>query len=178
MRRNYIDYIESFLDFPKSGVVFWDFTPLHESPEVFADAIEDFSDSFKNKKITKIVAIEAKGFIIGGALAQKMYLPLVLIRKPGLTPGEVHSEKFEKEYGFGEYQIKKGKIETNDRVLIVYDILAAPGAVVATRRLVERSGGVAIGAAVVIELEYLNARETLNDLEIFSLVKIKQKKLK
>src|SRR3989344_1060583 len=132
MRRDYIDYIESFSDFPKPGVIFWDFTPLHESPEAFADAIKDLSDNFKNKKITKIVAIEAKGFIIGGALAQKMHLPLVLMRKPGLTLGEVYSEKFEKEYGFGEYQIKKDKIETSDRVLIVYDILAAPGAVAAT----------------------------------------------
>lgn len=178
MRKNYIDYIESFLDFPKSGVVFWDFTPLYESPEAFADAIKDFSDSFKNKKITKIAAIEAKGFVIGGALAQKMHLPLVLIRKPGLTPGEVYSEKFEKEYGFGEYQIKKGEIEDDDRVLIVYDILAAPGAVVATKKLLERSGGIAVGVAVVVELEYLNAREMLKDLEIFSLVKIKQKKPK
>lgn len=177
MRRNYIDYIESFADFPKPGVIFWDFTPLHESPEAFADAIEDFNDNFKNKNITKIAAIEAKGFIIGSALAQKMHLPLVLIRKPGLTPGEVYSEKFEKEYGFGEYQIKKGRIKAGDRVLIVYDILAAPGAVAATRTLIERSGGIAIGAAVVVELEYLNARETLKDLEIFSLVKIKQKKM-
>jgi adenine phosphoribosyltransferase len=74
--------------------------------------------------------------------------------------------------------MKKGKIEASDRVLIVYDILAAPGAIAATKRLVERSGGMVIGAAVVVELEYLHAREILKDLEIFSLVKIKDKKLK
>jgi adenine phosphoribosyltransferase len=88
MKRNYIDYIESFADFPKPDVVFWDFTPLHESPEAFADAVEDFSDNFKDRQITKIVAIEAKGFIIGGALAQKMYLPLVLIANPALLPAK------------------------------------------------------------------------------------------
>lgn len=178
MRRNYEDYIESSLDFPKPDVIFWDFTPLHESSKVFADAIEDFNDHFKNKGITKIAAVEAKGFIIGGALALKMDLPLVLIRKPGLTPGETYSEKFEKEYGFGEYQMKKGKVGKGDRVLIVYDILAGTGAIVATQKLIEKSDGVVLGVAVVIELEYLKAREVLRDIEIFSLVKIKEKKLK
>lgn len=177
MRRNYKEYIEASQDFPKEGVLFWDFTPLLESPQAFADAIEDFNDAFKKSNITKIAAIEAKGFIIGGALALSMHVPLAAVRKPGFTPGDVCTEKFEKEYGFGEYQLKKGRITPGERVLIVYDIIAAPGAIAATKKLIESAGGVAIGVVAVIELEYLHARAALDDLEIFSLVKIKEKKL-
>src|SRR5258708_25628480 len=95
----YIDYIESYTDFPKPGVVFWDFTPLHHNPKVFQQAINDIRNHFKYKNISKIVAIEAKGFILGSALASAMHLPFCLIRKPGLIPGSVLSEVFEKEYG-------------------------------------------------------------------------------
>ncbi len=178
MRRNYIDYIESFEGFPKADVLFWDFTPLNQSAEVFRDAIDDIYDYFKERGINKIVAIEAKGFVLGGALSIKMNLPLVFIRKPGLIPGEVDTERFEKEYGFGEYQIKKSSIESNDTVLMVYDILAAPGALNAAKNLIERSGGILQGTAVVTELEYLNGREGLGEMDIFSLVKIKDKKMK
>ena len=178
MKRNYLDYIESYADFPKAGVIFWDFTPLCDNPEVFTDAIEDISSYFKGRGINKIVAIEAKGFIIGGALALKMGLPLNLIRKPNLIPGAIETKEFVKEYGQAEYQIKRGAIKVEEKVLIIYDILAAPGALLAAKELVERSGGQVVGAAVVIELEYLMAGEKLLGLDVFSLVKIKDKKLK
>lgn len=106
VRLDYRQYIESHVGFPKEGVVYWDFTPILSEPAVFRAAVGEFVSHFRAKGVNKVAAIEAKGFTIGAAIAFEMQLPLVLIRKPELVPGEVESEKFEKEYGFGEYQIK------------------------------------------------------------------------
>lgn len=176
--KKYLKYIESSEDFPKPGVIFWDFTPLHQNPKVFRNAINDIAKHFRKKKITKIAAIEAKGFVLGGALALEMKRPLTLIRKVGLTPGKILSETFVKEYGQGEYQIKHNIFNKKDSVLIVYDIIAGKGAVGAAINLVEKSGAKVSGIATVIELEYLKGREGLPSYDIFSLVKIKDKKLK
>lgn len=175
---NYQKFIESFKNFPKQGVVYWDFTPLLKDPKAFMHAIQDIMQHFKGKGISKIAAIESKGFLLGSALACAMQKPLVLIRKPGLTPGEVLSEKFEKEYGFGEYQIKKGQFCKSDKVLIVYDILAGPGATQAAINIIEKSGAKVAGCAYVIELAYLKGRESLQKYDLFSLVKIKNKRAK
>lgn len=170
-------FIESHVGFPKEGVVYFDFTPILAEPEVFRAAVSRFSEYFggssgRAKGISKIAAIEAKGFTLGAALAYEMKLPLVLIRKPELVPGEVDSEKFEKEYGFAEYQIKKGQFDSNDRVLLIYDIMAGPGASNAACRLIARSGATVVGCGYVIELAYLNGRENLDVADVFSLVRI------
>jgi len=174
----YYNYIESFKDFPRKGVIFWDFTPLLRNPKVFKQAISDIKKHFKGKRVTKIAAIESKGFTIGTALSYEMKKPLCLIRKPGLIPCKVLSENFEKEYGSGEYQIKKGVFKKADKVLIVYDILAGPGATKAAINLIKRTGANVIGCAYVIELSYLKGRESLKGYDLFSLVQIKEKKLK
>lgn len=172
---DYSKYIESCWDFPKEGVLFWDFTPLLENPAIFKQAITDIINHFKNKGITKIAAIESKGFTIGSALAYAWKRPMVLIRKPGLIPGKVESEQFVKEYGKGEYQLKEGSFDKNDKVLITYDIMAGPGASRAAINLVERSGARVVGCTYVIELEYLKGRESLEGYDLFSLVRIKDK---
>ncbi len=165
-------YIESFIDFPQKGVVYWDFTPLLANPHALRSAVNEIQGHFSHKVITKIVAVEAKGFTLGAALAYAMEKPLVLVRKPDLVPGEIDSERFVKEYGFGEYQMKKGQLLQSDLVLIVYDIMAGPGATAATINLVTRCGAQVAGCAFVIELEYLSGRENLPNCDIFSLVKI------
>lgn len=169
---NYQKYIESQQDFPKTGVRYWDFTPLLENPVAFRQAISNIKSHFKDKRITKIAAIEAKGFTIGAALAYEMSLPLILIRKPALTPGRTISEKFTKEYGKGEYQIKEKAVKNGDRVLIMYDIMAGPGATKAAINLVKKAGAKVVGCAYVIELEYLHGREELERYDLFSLAKI------
>jgi len=175
---NYKKYIESTLDFPKPGVIYWDFTPLLMNPDVFNRAICEMRDYFDAKGVTKIAAIESKGFTIGSALAMKMGKPLVLIRKPHLTPGKTRSEDFVKEYGKATYQMKQGVVSQEDRVLVVYDIMAGAGASEACIKLIERSGASVVGLAYVIELEYLNGREGLAKYDTFSLVKIEKKELK
>lgn len=168
-------FIAWHMDFPKPGVCYWDFTGLLADPAQLREAIEKIKTHFGKENIEKVAAVEAKGFTVGAALAYDLGVPLVLIRKPELTPGEVESEKFEKEYGFGEYQLKREGIKNGEQILIVYDIMAGPGASQAAINLVTRSGGKVLGIAFILELEYLKGREQLDvNLNIFSLVKIKE----
>lgn len=156
-------------------MTYWDFTGLLANPSELHAAVEKIKAHFGAEQIKKIAAVEAKGFTVGAALAFSLGVPLVLIRKPELTPGEVDSEKFEKEYGFGEYQLKRDGISAGEQVLIVYDIMAGPGASQAAINLVTRGGGTVLGIAFILELEYLKGREQLDPtLNIFSLVKIKE----
>lgn len=164
--------IQSVRDFPKPGVVYFDFTPILADPAAFRQAVGEVKRHFGHKQVTRIAAIEAKGFTLGSALAYEWGKPLILMRKPELTPGVVDSEKFEKEYGFGEYQLKAGQIGAGDSVLIIYDIMAGAGATRAAINLIERTGARVAGCAYVIELEYLGGRENLPDMDLFSLVKI------
>lgn len=175
-RIDYRPFVKSFLDFPKPGVVYFDFTPLLANPAAFRQAVLDIKDHFQDRTVTKIAAIEAKGFTLGAALAYEWSKPLVLIRKPELSPGEVDAEKFAKEYGYGEYQLKAGQFCQGDRVLIIYDIMAGAGATRAAMNLVARAGGVVAGCAFVIELSYLSGREALSGVDLFSLVKIQSQR--
>ena len=166
------DYIQSFSHFPKPGVMFWDFAPLLASPIAFSKAISAIASHYQNKNITKIAAIEAKGFTIGSALAQTLKLPLYLIRKPGLIPGDVNRAQFIKEYGQAEYQVKANSFTKDDIVLVVYDIMAGPGATRAAIELIESQGAKVLGCCYVVELEYLKGRESLAGYDLFSLMKI------
>jgi len=172
---NYAAYVRSYPDFPKEGVLFWDFTYLLKDVTARNHAISEMKAFLEEKHIDTIVAIESKGFTIGAILAHEMQLPLALIRKPGLIPGFFHAEEFTKEYGFGEYQLKDDAINMHDRVAIVYDIMAGSGASLAAINLVQKCGGEVSGLVYVTELEYLGGRDELSEYEIFSLVKVAEK---
>lgn len=172
---DYKNYVRSYKDFPKKDVLFWDFTYLLKDPKARKSAIEEIKEFLKDKKVDKIAAIESKGFTIGSILAYELDLPLVLIRKPNLIPGNFYSEEFVKEYGTAEYQIKDDAVENGENVVIVYDIMAGSGATKAGINLVKKCGGNVTGLVYITELEYLNGREDLKDYDILSLVKVKEK---
>lgn len=172
---NYKEFVKSYKDFPKENVLFWDFTYLLKDVNARKSAIQEIKEFLKDKKVDKIAAIESKGFTIGSMLAYELNLPLVLIRKPNLIPGKYHSEKFVKEYGTAEYQIKDDAIQKNENIVIVYDIMAGSGASQAGINLVEKCGGKVSGLVYITELEYLNGREKLDKYNIFSLVKVSDK---
>lgn len=172
---NYKNYVKSYNDFPKEGVVFWDFTYLLKDVEARNQAINEMMGFLKDRHIDKIVAIEAKGFTMGSILANNLQLPLVLIRKPNLIPGECYSEVFTKEYGQAEYQIKKDAVNGDEKVAIVYDIMAGSGASVAAINLIKKCGGIVDSLLYVTELEYLDGRKDLREYNIFSLVKVYDK---
>ena len=173
---DYKEFVKSYKDFPKKDVLFWDFTYLLKNVDARKLAINEIKEFFKDKKIDKIVAVESKGFTIGSILAYELDLPLVLIRKPNLIPGKFYSEEFIKEYGKAEYQIKDEKKKKNENVAIVYDIMAGSGASKAAINLVKKCGGIVNSLIYITELEYLNGREDLKDYNIFSLVKVGEKK--
>ena len=172
---NYKEFVKSYKDFPKENVLFWDFTYLLKDVNARKSAIQEIKEFLKDKKVDKIAAIESKGFTIGSMLAYELNLPLVLIRKPNLIPGKYHSEKFVKEYGTAEYQIKDDAIQKNENIVIVYDIMAGSGASQAGINLVEKCGGKVNGLVYITELEYLNGREKLDKYNIFSLMKVSDK---
>lgn len=171
---NYQEFVKSYPDFPKKGVLFWDFTYLLKDVDARNHAIDEMKIFLEQKSIDKIVAIESKGFTIGAILAHELQKPLALIRKPGLIPGNVHSEQFIKEYGTGEYQIKDDAILPGERVVIVYDIMAGSGASLAAIHLVETCGADVAGLLYVTELEYLGGRAELVNYDVFSLVKVSE----
>jgi adenine phosphoribosyltransferase len=172
---NFAQYIRQVPDFPKPGVLFWDFAPLLASPKALKQAIYQIKDYYQGQNLTHIAAIEAKGFTLGAALAYEMALPLILIRKPNLIPGEVNKATFIKEYGEGEYQINAQSVTSDHSVLLVYDILAAPGASCAAINLIEAQGAKVVGCAYAIELLYLEGRQSLKKYQIYSLVQIADK---
>lgn len=172
---NFRDCVASHKDFPKPGVVYWDFTYLLKDPVRRSEAVAEFIAYFRDSGITKIAAVESKGFTIGALIADALKLPLILIRKPNLIPGAFLTESFIKEYGTGTYELKNDACDSSDSVLIIYDIMAGPGATRAAANLVQRTGARVAGCGFVVELEYLHGREALKDLDVFSLVKIAKK---
>ena len=172
---NFFQHIEQHRDFPVPGVVFFDFTTIHEQKDLLEEATSRLLEKTQDIIFDKIAAVEAKGFILGTAIALRTNKPLTLVRKPGLIPGDVLAVEFVKEYGVGRYEMKAGSVKPRERVLVVYDILAGPGATRAVIDLVEKQGGVMAAGVYVTELLYLGGREALTGYNLYSLVQIENK---
>lgn len=145
-------------DFPKPGILFYDVTTLFKNPECLNGLIDDLYELYKDKGITKVVGIESRGFILGGALAARLGAGFVMARKPGKLPAEVIEESYAKEYGTDTIQLHKDSIDENDVVLLHDDLLATGGTMAATHRLVKKAGAKKTYINFVIELKGLNGR--------------------
>jgi len=156
------------------GVVFWDITTLLRDRQAFREAIKQMADHYRGKDVDVIVSSEARGFILGGALAYELGAGFVPIRKKGKLPSKAVSLTYNKEYESDTIEIHQDAIEHGQKVLIIDDLLATGGTVKANADLVEKLGGKIVGMGFLIELEYLNGRKVLgNKYEVFSLVKYK-----
>jgi adenine phosphoribosyltransferase len=168
------DYVRSTIrsipDFPKKGIVFRDITTLLQNPTAFAATIDLLYEHFRLKRIDKIVGIESRGFIIGGALAYKFGIGFVPVRKPKKLPFRTIREEYQLEYGTDALEIHTDAIQKGEHILIVDDLIATGGTVIATTKLVERLGGTVEGLGFLIELSFLHGRERLKQYEIFSVV--------
>lgn len=162
--------IRNIPDFPKPGIQYKDIESIVENPEAFTYVISQFSNTLKHHDIDKIVALDARGFLFGGALAHQQKIPLVLARKKGKLPGDCVSQSFQLEYGDAEFELQKTAISKNDKVLIIDDVLATGGTANAAASLVKQLGGKVTLFGFVIELDALNGRNQLGDVEVFSLV--------
>lgn len=146
-------------NFPIPGILFYDVTTLFKNAECLQEMLDTLYEMYKNKGITKVVGIESRGFIMGGALAARLGAGFVMARKPGKLPAEVVEETYAKEYGTDTIQIHKDAIDENDVVLLHDDLLATGGTMAATYRLVQRSGAEKIFINFIIELGSLNGRK-------------------
>jgi adenine phosphoribosyltransferase len=163
--------IRNIPNFPKPGIVFRDITTLLDDVEAFKKVIDIFSDHYKDKNINKIVAIESRGFIFGGALAYKMDAAFVPIRKLGKLPGETIKKEYELEYGVDALEMHRDAIEAGDNALIVDDLMATGGTLAATCGMVEKLGANIAGIAVLIELSFLKGQEKFQKYDYLPLIK-------
>jgi adenine phosphoribosyltransferase len=150
--------IRAVPDFPRPGVMFRDVTPLLADAAGFARCIELLAEPWLGSNVQAVCGIEARGFIFGAALAQKLHAGFVPLRKPGKLPPPVVSVEYQLEYGSDALQAQRGAIAPGERVLLVDDVLATGGTLLAARELVTRLGGELVGASVVIELSALQGR--------------------
>ena len=159
-------------DFPIPGILFYDVTTLFKSAECIQEMLDALYELYKDKGITKVVGIESRGFILGGALAARLGAGFVLARKPGKLPADTIEETYAKEYGTDCIQIHKDAINENDVVLLHDDLLATGGTMAAAYRLVQKCGAKKSFVNFIIELEELNGRNAFEqDVEIETLLK-------
>ena len=160
-------------DFPIPGILFYDVTTLFKSSECLQEMLNSLYELYKDKGITKVVGIESRGFILGGALAAKLGAGFVMARKPGKLPAETIEETYAKEYGTDTIQIHKDAINEKDVVLIHDDLLATGGTMGATYRLVNKCGAKKSFINFVIELNELNGRKAFPaEVEIETLLQL------
>ena len=157
-------------DFPEKGIRFKDITPLLQDKGALKESIDQMKHLAENVKPDVVVGPEARGFIFGTPLAYAMDLGFVPVRKPGKLPCEVASQKYSLEYGKDSLEIHKDAILPGQRVVIVDDLLATGGTLLSTAKLVEKLGGEVVGILFLIELTYLNGRETLKGYNVESLI--------
>ena len=156
------------------GVVFWDITPLLKDKVCFHEAIKQLADYYKGKPIDAIVSNEARGFIIGAALAYELGVGFIPIRKKGKLPFKCVNLTYKKEYECDNIEIHEDAIEKGQRILLIDDLLATGGTVKANIELVEKLGGNVVGLGFLIELGYLDGKKAIgNKYEVYSLIQLK-----
>lgn len=158
------DYIRTIVDFPKEGILFRDVTTLFADPRGFRIAVDQMLHPYVDQPIDKVVGLEARGFILGGAIAHQLAVGFVPIRKKGKLPGTTISEEYQLEYGEAIVEIHDDAIQPGERVLVVDDLLATGGTAEAGIKLIERLGGEIVGCAFVVDLPDLGGRKRLETM--------------
>jgi adenine phosphoribosyltransferase len=162
--------IRDIPDFPKPGIVFKDITPLLLDPAAMDYAVRELAGWGRERSVELVVAAEARGFILGAAIARELGVGFVPARKPGKLPHETVSAEYMLEYGVDTLELHADALAHGTRVLVHDDLIATGGTARAVCDLVERLGGVVAGAAFVIELAFLSGREKLAELDFHALV--------
>ncbi len=167
-----LDKIRNVKDFPKKGINFKDITTLLADSECFQKAVDMLAYRYIDKKIDKIVGIEARGFIVGAALAYKLCKGVVLVRKKGKLPYKTIQVTYELEYGTDTLELHVDAVNPGENVLLVDDLLATGGTVRASAELIEKLDGKIFECCFLCELEFLKGREKLDKYNVFSLLKL------
>ena len=168
---NFEDYIANVPNFPIEGIQFKDITTLIIDKDAFKAAIDELAAFGKKLGANVVMGPDARGFIFGCPVAYAMGVGFVPVRKPGKLPRETIKESYSLEYGKNELEINKDAFKKGDKVLIVDDLMATGGTVVASIKLAEKLGAEVVGVATVIELTELEGAKKLNNIPFYSLVK-------
>ncbi len=162
--------IRDIPDYPKPGIVFKDITPLIGNAETFAAVTDAMASPFRDLGVTHVVAIESRGFIFGGPIAQQLSAGFVPVRKPGKLPSERRREEYALEYGTDVLEIHADAVDQSSRVVIVDDVLATGGTAAATCRLVESLGATVIGLSFLVALSFLPGLARLETRSVHAVV--------
>lgn len=163
-------YIADIKDFPKSGIIFRDVTPILDDPACMMQVVESLSQFVMESKATKIIAPEARGFFFGIPVAMNCKIGFAPVRKPGKLPRKTISQSYQLEYGEDSLEIHEDAILPGEKVVIIDDLLATGGTVEAMIQMVERMQASVVGVACVIELDDLKGRDRFHEIPFFSLV--------
>ena len=163
-------HIREIPDWPRKGILFRDITPLLLNPRAFAAAVDALSADFTEMGIEYVAAVEARGFIFGSAVAEKLDAGFVPIRKKGKLPWQTESITYDLEYGTDTLEVHSDAIDSGGKVLMVDDLLATGGTMAAACELIEKIGGTIIGIAFLIELTGLQGREKIADYNVTSII--------
>jgi len=164
MKKTVKDYIRTIVDFPHEGIMFRDVTTLFADPRGFRMSIDQLLHPYADQKIDKVIGLEARGFILGGAVAHQLTVGFVPVRKKGKLPGRTISQDYSLEYGEAIVEIHDDALQPGDKVLLVDDLLATGGTAEAGIKLIERLGAEIIGCAFVVDLPDLGGRKLLENL--------------
>lgn len=159
------DYVRAIPDFPEKGIIFRDVTTLFNDPRGFRMAIDQLLHPFAGQRIDKVAALEARGFILGGAIAHQLSVGFVPIRKKGKLPGKTLEEEYSLEYGQAIMEIHEDAISAGEQVLLVDDLIATGGTCEAGIKLIRSLGGNVISSAFVIDLPELGGRKRVEALD-------------
>ena len=157
------EHVRQVPDFPKKGILFLDITTATKDAKSFAKSIEFLYDEFKDENINYIAGIESRGFIYGAALASKLGIGFIPIRKPNKLPADTIKESYDLEYGSDTIEIHKDAVKQGDRVVIIDDLLATGGTAAAACNLIRKTGAEAVATAFIIELDPLKGREKIEE---------------
>lgn len=158
-------------DFPKPGILFYDITTLLCDPQGFRDTIDALAAPYMGEDIDQVIGIESRGFILGAAVAATLGCGFVPIRKPGKLPAATHKESYNLEYGTDSLEIHQDACRGAQRILVVDDVLATGGTARAAIDLAKKAGGKVIGAAFLIELDFLKGRDKLAGEPVYSVLR-------
>jgi adenine phosphoribosyltransferase len=173
MKNPVTDYkalIREVPNFPKPGILFYDITTLLKDPQALRSIVDELADRYREKEISKIIGIESRGFIFGSALAYRLGVGFVPVRKPGKLPADIFEVKYNLEYGANFWAIHRDAVGVGEKVLIVDDLLATGGTAAATVNLVRQLGGEIVGLSFLIELTSLRGREQLNGCDVHTMI--------
>lgn len=157
-------HVRTVVDWPEPGVRFRDITPLFETPNCFQTIVDKFCQHYSQVGVDRIAGIDARGFVIGGAVAHRLNLPFVLVRKKGKLPFDTLSEEYALEYGKASIEVHKDSASPGERIAIVDDLIATGGTLVAASNIFKRLNASVVDVSAVINLSELGGSKLLTDL--------------